>query len=112
MKKDEMKKFISDIESKLGSESASIISDDLGVLITDNETTNTLIQQKEAEISKEKSLNENLIKANSSLFQQVGNQGSSVLNKNKPEETEEKPKITTENFSIKDCFDSKGNFIK
>ena len=25
---------------------------------------------------------------------------------------EEEPKITIQNFSIKDCFDKKGNFIK
>ena len=112
MKKEELIKLSNRIQEKIGKEASALIQDDLGILITDNETTNSLIMAKEAEISKEKSLNENLIKANSSLFQQVGNQGSSVLNKNKPEETEEKPKITTENFSIKDCFDSKGNFIK
>ena len=61
-------------------------------------------------ISKEKSLNENLIKANSSLFQQVGNQGTSALNK-EPKEVVEEPK-KPKSFSINDCFDKKGNFIK
>ena len=111
MKKEELIELSNRIQEKIGKEASALIQDDLGILITDNETTNSLIQQKEAEISKEKSLNENLIKANSSLFQQVGNQGSSVLNKETKKEEKEEPKNPA-TFSIKDCFDSKGNFIR
>lgn len=110
MKKEELLELSNRIQEKIGKEASALIQDDLGILITDNETTNSLIMEKEAEISKEKSLNENLIKANSSLFQQVGNQGTSALNK-EPKVEEEQPKKPT-SFSIKDCFDEKGNFIK
>lgn len=110
MKKEELLELSNRIQEKIGKEASALIQDDLGILITDNETTNSLIMEKEAEISKEKSLNENLIKANSSLFQQVGNQGTSALNK-EPKEVVEEPK-KPKSFSIKDCFDEKGNFIK
>ena len=112
MKKEELLELSNRIQEKIGKEASALIQDDLGILITDNETTNSLIQQKEAEISKEKSLNENLIKANSSLFQQVGSMESSVLNKEVKKKEKEEPKITTENFSIRDCFDEKGRFKK
>ena len=71
MKKEELIELSNRIQEKIGKEASALIQDDLGILITDNETTNTLIQQKEAEISKEKSLNENyfLINMYYSIFE-------------------------------------------
>lgn len=109
MKKEEMLELSKKIQEKLGEESSALIMDDLGILITDNENVNNMIASRDVEIEKQKSLNESLIRTNSSLLQQVGTQGSSVLNKREKEEPEE-PK--RKSFSIKDCFDSKGNFIK
>lgn len=111
MKKDEMKKFISDIESKLGSESASIISDDLGVLITDNEAMNNEIEKRDVKIREQNDLNKKLVSANSSLLRQVGTASSEdfeVETKTKKDsKSEEEEKI-----SWSDCFDSKGRFLK
>ena len=110
MKKDEMKKFISDIESKLGSESASIISDDLGVLITDNEAMNNEIEKRDVKIREQNDLNKKLVSANSSLLRQVGTASSDdfeVETKAKKDSNPEEEKI-----SWSDCFDSKGRFLK
>lgn len=110
MKKDEMKKFISDIESKLGSESASIISDDLGVLITDNEAMNNEIEKRDVKIREQNDLNKKLVSANSSLLRQVGTATSDdfeVETKTKKDSKSEEEKI-----SWSDCFDSKGRFLK
>lgn len=110
MKKDEMKKFISDIESKLGSESASIISDDLGVLITDNEAMNNEIEKRDVKIREQNDLNKKLVSANSSLLRQVGTATSDdfeVETKIKKDSNPEEEKI-----SWSDCFDSKGRFLK
>lgn len=110
MKKEEMLELSKKIQEKLGEESSALIMDDLGILITDNENVNNMIASRDVEIEKQKSLNESLIRTNSSLLQQVGTQGSSVLNKREKEEEPEEPK--RKSFSIKDCFDRKGNFIK
>ena len=110
MKKDEMKKFISGIESKLGSESASIISDDLGVLLTDNETMNNEIDKRDMKIKEQDDLNKKLVSANSSLLRQVGTSISDdieVETKTKKDSNPEEEKI-----SWSDCFDSKGRFLK
>ena len=76
--------------------------DDLVTLITENEATNTLLQNKDNEITKLKQTNENLLKVNANLFQQVGVEDNTVKNKNN--ETNKKK------FSLKDAFDEKGNF--
>ena len=60
------------------------------------------MQNKDNEITKLKQTNENLLKVNANLFQQVGVEDNIVKNKNN--ETNEKK------FSLKDAFDEKGNF--
>ena len=60
------------------------------------------MQNKDNEITKLKQTNENLLKVNANLFQQVGVEDNIVKNKNN--ETNEKK------FSLKDAFDDKGNF--
>ena len=60
------------------------------------------MQNKDNEITKLKQTNENLLKVNANLFQQVGVEDNTVKNKNN--ETNEKK------FSLKDAFDDKGNF--
>lgn len=73
----------------------------MATLITENDATNTLLQNKDNEISKLKQTNENLLKVNANLFQQVGVGEDNTIKNN---ETSEKK------FSLKDAFDEKGNF--
>lgn len=106
MTQDKMASFISGIEAKLGKENSSIISDDLGLLITDNEQMIKNENNLKNEINNLKDKNSKLVDANSSLLQQVGQ-----IN---PKDVEdEKPLIpeTKETISLKDCFKN-GKFIQ
>ena len=107
MDKTAMSNFISGIENKLGKETASIISDDLGILITDNEK----MIQKETDLTNQitelKDKNSKLVDANSSLLQQVG--------QIKPEEVDipKEPIVpeVKEKISLQDCFEN-GKFVR
>lgn len=103
MKKEEMQKLFNGIEKKIGKENYAKISDDMGILLTDNETTNNTISSKDNEIKQLKSNNELLVTANGNLLQQVGMGEETPPTNNK----EDKPK-----FSLKNAFDEKGNFKK
>lgn len=111
MTQEEMKKLTESITKKLGKENSGIILDDLGMLLTDNAKMNETIDLQAKNIESEKAKNEKLLATNSSLLQQVGVSSESIF-KSKEKKEDEKPKTTIQNFSIKDCFDSKGNFIK
>lgn len=95
---------ISQIQEKIGDETAGSIADDLASLIADNESMNQEITKRDNQISDLQKRNTTLITANGNLLQQVS------MGFQKPKETEEeqKPKST----SLKDCFDEKGNFKK
>lgn len=103
MKKEEMQKLFNGIEKKIGKDNYSKIADDIGVLLTDNETTNNIISNKEDEIKQLNKDKEVLITANGNLLQQVG-----MGEEPKKEEKEEEPK---KKISLKTAFDEKGNFI-
>ena len=103
MKKEEQQKLFENIEKKLGKDNYSKIMDDIGVLITDNETMNNTISNKEETIKQLNKDKEVLITANGNLLQQVG-MGEDP--KNIEEKEDKKQKI-----SIKSVFDEKGNFI-
>lgn len=103
MKKEEMQKLFNGIEKKIGKDNYSKIADDIGVLLTDNETTNNIISNKEDEIKQLNKDKEVLITANGNLLQQVG-----MGEEPKKEEKEEEPK---NKISLKSAFDEKGNFI-
>lgn len=109
MKKEEMDKLINGIQEKIGKEASGLISDDLGMLITDNTNMNKDLTNKENEINKLKDQKEKLIATNGNLLQQIsmGNQDDFKNNiTNKKDEKDKKP------FSFKDQFDEKGNFIE
>lgn len=117
MKKEEMESFVENIQNKLGKESASVIMDDLGLLITDNANMNKKIESNQVEIEKQKSLNDKLIATNSSLLQQVGMDMNNSQDFNSsfgssPKFETKKDIPTTKSYSFKDCFDEKGNFKK
>ena len=105
MDKKEFEKLPNSMQEKLGKENSSLIADDIGTLITDNQTMLLEIDKQKKEIERLKNDKENLITANGNLLQQVS---MGVDDKPKPKDKEDTPK----KFSFKRCFDDKGNFIK
>lgn len=105
MEDDKLLKITSSIEEKLGKDNAALIADDLGILMTENATTQERIASQKKEIDELKNRNEKLVTANGNLLQQIpmGREKEPELEK----ESESKPKP----ISLKDAFDSKGNFI-
>ena len=96
---------ITQLQEKIGEETAGTIADDLASLIADNETMNQEITKRDNQISDLQKRNTTLITANGNLLQQVS------MGFQKPKDNNEednKPKST----SFKDCFDEKGNFKK
>lgn len=105
MKKEDFEKLTNGMQEKLGKENSSLIADDIGTLITDNNLMLTQIEKQQEEIEKLKTDKENLINTNGNLLQQI----SMGVDNKKETPKEEK---TPEKFSFKSCFDEKGNFIK
>ena len=106
MKKEELDKLINGIQEKIGKDASGLISDDLGMLITDNTNMNKDLTNKENEINKLKDQKEKLIATNGNLLQQISmGEEENFFTKNKKEE-KEKPK----KFNFKDAFDKKGHF--
>ena len=103
MKKEDLQKLFNGIEEKIGKENFAKMSDDIGVLLTDNENMNNTIVNKDSEIKQLKNNNELLITANGNLLQQVG-MGEEISLKEEKE--------TPKKFSLKNAFDEKGNFKK
>ena len=103
MEQKDMQKVFKSLEKKLGKENYSKVADDLGTILTDNETMNKTISSKDEEIEDLKKNNELLVTANGNLLQQVG-----MGEEPKKEEKEEEPK---KKISLKSAFDEKGNFI-
>lgn len=106
MKEKEFEKLTTSIQEKLGKESASLIADDLGLLITDNGATNKLLAEKEAEITKLKQDKEMLIQSNGNLLQQVAMGKEETHIEGYKKEEEKKP------FNFRLAFDENGNFKK
>lgn len=103
MKEEDLQALTNSIKEKLGEESAALIADDLGVLITkNNEVVNTLDKQ-EKEITTLKDTNEKLVLANGSLLQQV------PMGKKEEPVSEES---TKKSFNFSEMFDKHGNFKK
>lgn len=106
MKKEDMDKLINGIQEKIGKEASGLISDDLGMLITDNTNMNKDLTNKENEINKLKDQKEKLIATNGNLLQQIAmGEEENFFTKNKKEEEEK-----TKKFNFKDAFDTKGHF--
>lgn len=104
MEDEKLLKITSSIEEKLGKDNAALIADDLGILMTENATTQNKIKSQLKEIDELKMRNDKLVTANGNLLQQI------PMGKEKdpePEKEESKPN----SISLKDAFDAKGNFI-
>lgn len=102
MKKEEFENKMNSIQEKLGKENASLIADELGILITDNAQMNKELENKNNEISKLKTDKENLQEANINLLQQIPMGDDFRKEKEEPEEK----KI----IDFRSAFDEKGNF--
>lgn len=104
MDDEKLLKITNSIEEKLGKEASATIADDIGILMTENATTQKMIKDKDAEIKQLTERNEKLVTANGNLLQQIP--------MGKEEEKEEKEEeISSKPISLKDAFDAKGNFI-
>lgn len=106
MQKEEMDKVTKSIIDKVGKETASLIADDIGLIITDNNNMLGEIEKRDTKINDLTTKNENLIATNGNLLQQIAVGTEDSLFSKKPKE-EEKPKEIT----YKQLFDAKGNFI-
>lgn len=106
MQKEEMDKITNSIINKVGKEMASQIADDIGLIITDNNTMLGEIEKRDNKIEELTTKNENLISANGNLLQQIAVGNEESLFPSKKQETEKPKEIT-----YKGLFDESGNFI-
>lgn len=104
MKKEDIEKLTNSMIEKLGEEHSALIADDIGAIITDNNLMNTELQNKDNQITKLQEDKERLITTNGNLLKQI------PMGFEKPKEQEKEE--NKNNFSFKDVFDEKGNFIK
>lgn len=102
MNNQDFEKITNSIKEKLGDEYSSIIADDLVTLITDNNSMNETIKQKDTKIIELNSQKEVLMKTNMNLLQQVGFNESTNENEDSIEVKKE--------FDFSSAFDEKGNF--
>lgn len=101
MTDEELIKITDSMQEKLG-ESAGVIADDIGLLITGNANTQKALVAKDEEIKRLTSTNEKLVLANGNLLKQI------PVEKSLPSKEAEVEKPTSINLS--DAFDAHGNF--
>ena len=106
MNEDDLMKIADSIQEKVGKDNSAAIADDLGMLITKNSEALKTIQSKENEIKELKAQKEKLVIANGNLLQQIPMADVEDPDSRPKEPEPEKP------FSMKACFDSRGNFIQ
>lgn len=107
MTREEYLSTLNNMQLKLGTDPSSIIMDDIGLLITDNDNMNGTIEGLKAQLEEERRRNEQLIASNSNLLRQITvpaiDKGSLLSSPNH----EDKPQHT---YSLNDVFDKNGNF--
>ena len=109
MKKEEFDSKVNEMLEKIGTDSANLILDDVGVLLNDNVEMNKVIEKRDREIQDLKRTNETLQKVNGNLLQQV-----SMKEDNNPIPNETKKDIKNEGrpvINFRDSLDKNGNFI-
>lgn len=106
MTDEDIKTFNDRVTEKLGKEQASIIADDIGIIMTKHTEDVKAREAQELRIQELESTNEKLANANASLLRQVP-MGS---------DPEPQKKSNTEsdlsNFSLRDAFDETGRFVR
>ena len=103
MKNEEFQNKMSKKKKKIGEESSSLILDEIGILLTDNKTTNELLEAKDKEIERLKKTNETLQSVNGNLLQQV----SMADDPDTKTQEDDTPK---EKFDFRTVFDEKRKF--
>lgn len=104
MDDDKILEITSSIEETLGKDAFATISDKVGELLTGNTENMKALAAKDAEIDKLKDRNDKLVSANGALLQKVPMGYEQAERKKEAEEPHK-------SISLKDAFDSKGNFI-
>ena len=94
------------IKNKLGDENFSIIGDDIGMLITENNKSINTIDELNKNVSELKNKNDLLVSANSRLLSQI------PMEKDETREQAEKESSKPKEFTLMDLFDDKGHFKK
>lgn len=94
------------IKTKLGDENFSIIGDDIGMLITENNKSINTIDELNKNVTELKNKNDLLVSANSRLLSQI------PMEKDEQREQAEKEESKPKEFTLRDLFDSKGHFKK
>lgn len=100
MKNSEFQDSMNKMQEKIGQDASALIMDDIATLLTDNQSMNNTIEEKDKEIENLKKRNESLMNVNANLLQQVPMGKEDDL---KPNETENKK----EPFDFKSVFDEK-----
>ena len=106
MTDEELLKITGSIEEKLGAENASIIADDIGLLMTGNAKSQQAIQDRDSQIADLKAKNEKLVLANGNLLKQVPMESETSVKSRPKDVNSEDVKI-----NLSDAFDKSGRFI-
>jgi hypothetical protein len=104
MDDDKILELTGKIEETLGKEDYAMISDTIGEILTGNSENMRALSERDNQIKSLKDRNEKLVAANGSLLQKL----PMVRESDEDNSKEEKP---APKISLKDAFDSKGNFI-
>ena len=91
------------MQEKIGQDASGLILDDIALLLTDNQSMNKTIEDKDKEIENLKKRNESLMNVNANLLQQVPMGSEDDLKPNEPEKEKEP-------FDYKTLFDEKRKF--
>lgn len=105
MDDDKILELTGKIEETLGKEDYAMISDTIGEILTGNSQNMQAIADRDSQIKKLTDRNEKLVSANGALLQKVPMVRSDDIEDNSKKKEAPKP------ISLKDAFDSKGNFL-
>ena len=104
MKNQEFQDKMKSMQEKIGEDASNLILDDIGILLTDNQNMNTIIDDKDKEIARLKKNNEMLQNVNGNLLQQVAMGEDPDVKNNDEDETKKKV------FDLRTAFDEKRKF--
>lgn len=106
MQQKEFETLQNQMKEKLGDENFAKISSDMATLMTDNNSMNTQISNKDTEISQLKQVKTDLLETNGNLMQKITMGFDETINNPPNPNKQEKAKP-----NIKEAFDEKGRFI-
>ena len=103
MNKEEFESIINGIKDGLDETNGALISEDLLKIVASYSNALADIEEKRAKIEELSKTNEDLLKVNGRLFQEIGF--------DKKEEEKEEMKEEVEEISVEDIIDEKGELI-